>query len=128
MVKIVNCYQEIKQSPPNLMIKQSFVSLSGILSGVQWGRSQIIVCLNNISKKVEAADRKNGFIHLTFIVLPIIITMLGFGNIVTNIIDLYAMLMTLYFRLFCHKERGLLPTKGVVRGSLFFKDFSMFKC
>lgn len=104
MVKIVNCYEEIAEST-QFNDKAVTVSLSGIFSGIQWGGRQIIVCLNSISKKVEAADRENGFIHLTFNVLPIIITMLGFGNIITSIIDLYTMPMTLYFRLFYHKER-----------------------
>lgn len=59
MVKIVKCCQEIKQSPSNLMIKQSFVTLSG----TQWDESQIMVYLNGIYKKIDAANRMLSFIY-----------------------------------------------------------------
>ena len=99
MVKIVSCCQEIRPSLCNLMVKQSFVTLSRTLSGIQWGRSQVIGHLSSIYKKVDATNRML-FIHLRFIVLSIIIPMLGFGDIARSITDLYPILMCLHSRIF----------------------------
>ena len=55
--------------------------------------------LSSAYKKVDVANRML-FIHLTFIMLPVKITMLSFGGRVRSVTDLYPILMSLYSIIF----------------------------
>lgn len=120
------------QLPPGnqasvLMIKQSFVALSGIPTGIQWVRSQRLQYL----EEIDAANRMV-LIHCSLNIYRVAhynhcARLWGIATSITDL--LYPILMSLYSRLvvlFC-LERGLLSTNNV-RGLLLFKRLSVFKC